>query len=117
MISVRSNERVTSTGRLTATSPPLTAEKVVQWTTERDNPLLLWRRDETTPVGYGELNRTIKDLDDLWIGHLIVPRELQGQGLGYAFMQHLLHRAFLDWSVALHFRSSRDLSDPGREYH
>ena len=79
-----------------ATSPPLTPEKVVQWTTERDNPLLLWRRDETAPVGYGELNRTIRDRDDLWIGHLIVPRELQGQGIGYAFVQHLLHRAFLD---------------------
>lgn len=79
-----------------ATPPPLTPEKVVQWTTPRDSPLLLWRADRLEPVGYGELNRTSTDPNNLWIGHLIVPRALRGQGIGYAFMQHLLHRALVE---------------------
>ncbi len=77
-----------------ATPPPLTAEKVCAWTSERDTPLLLWPVRGTAPVGYTELNVMARDARNLWIGHFIVPRPLRGQGFGYIFMQHLLHRAF-----------------------
>ncbi len=77
-----------------ATPPPLTAEKVCDWTSEQDTPLLLWPVRGAAPVGYAELNVMPHDARNLWIGHLIVPRPLRGQGIGYVFMQHLLQRAF-----------------------
>jgi RimJ/RimL family protein N-acetyltransferase len=77
-----------------ATQPPLTAEKVCAWTTDRDTPLLLWPERGAAPVGYAELNVMARDARNLWIGHFIVPRPLRGQGIGYIFMQHLLRRAF-----------------------
>ena len=77
-----------------ATPPPLTAEKVRAWTSERDTPLLLFPVRGTAPVGYAELNVMAHDARNLWIGHLIVPRPLRGQGIGYIFIQHLLRRAF-----------------------
>jgi RimJ/RimL family protein N-acetyltransferase len=77
-----------------ATPPPLTAEKVRTWTSERDTPLLLWPVRGTAPVGYAELNVMTHDARNLWIGHFIVPKPLRGQGIGYVFMQHLLLRAF-----------------------
>ncbi len=77
-----------------ATPPPLTAEKVRAWTSERDTPLLLWPMRGPAPVGYAELNVMAHDARNLWIGHLIVPKPLRGQGIGYIFMQHLLQRAF-----------------------
>ena len=77
-----------------ATPPPLTAEKVRAWTSERDTPLLLYPVRGTAPVGYAELNVMAHDARILWIGHLIVPRALRGQGIGYIFIQYLLRRAF-----------------------
>ena len=77
-----------------ATPPPLTAEKVRAWTSERDSPLLLWPVGGAAPVGYAELNVMAHDARNLWIGHFIVPRPLRGQGIGHIFMQHLLQRAF-----------------------
>ncbi len=77
-----------------ATPPPLTAEKVQAWTQEHDNPLLFWRVGGKTPIGYAELSPLRGDVCELWIGHLIVPKPLRGQGIGYAFMQHLLHHSF-----------------------
>ncbi len=77
-----------------ATPPPLTAEKVCDWTSEQDTPLLLWPVRGAAPVGYAELNIMPRDARNLWIGHFIVPRPLRGQGIGYVFMQHLLQRAF-----------------------
>ena len=77
-----------------ATPPPLTAEKVRAWTSERDTPLLLFPVGGNAPVGYAELNVMAHDARNLWIGHLIVPRPLRGQGIGDLFMQHLLRRAF-----------------------
>ena len=77
-----------------ATPPPLTAEKVRAWTSERDSPLLLWPVRGAAPVGYAELNVMAHDARNLWIGHFIVPRPLRGQGIGHIFMQHLLQRAF-----------------------
>ena len=77
-----------------ATPPPLTAEKVCAWTSDGDTPLLLFPNRGTAPVGYAELNVMPHDSRNLWIGHLIVPRPLRGQGIGYIFMQHLMQRAF-----------------------
>ena len=77
-----------------ATPPPLTANKVCDWTSGGDTPLMLFPKRGAAPVGYAELNIMPHDGRDLWIGHLIVPRPLRGQGIGYVFMQHLLQRAF-----------------------
>ena len=77
-----------------ATPPPLTAEKVRAWTSERDTPLLLFPLRGSAPVGYAELNVMPHDARNLWIGHLIVPKPLRGQGIGYVIMQHLQQRAF-----------------------
>ncbi|MCH8881016.1 MAG: GNAT family N-acetyltransferase [Planctomycetes bacterium] len=79
-----------------ATPPPLTAEKVCAWTSERDTPLLLWPMRGPAPAGYAELNVMAHDPHNLWIGHLIVPRPLRRQGIGYIFIQHLMRRAFVE---------------------
>ena len=77
-----------------ATPPPLTAEKVRAWTSERDTPLLLFPVRGTAPVGYAEWTVMPHDARNLRIGHFIVPKPLRGQGMGYIFIQHLLRRAF-----------------------
>lgn len=76
------------------TEPPLTVEKVKGWTKERDDPLFLWRTGDLEPVGYAELNPMPRGSSELWIGHLIVPEPLRGQGIGHAFVLHLLKCAF-----------------------
>ncbi len=77
-----------------ATPSPLTADKVLAWVTPRDNPYLFWKRGIENPVGYAELNPMPRHTGEYWIGHVIVPESLRGQGIGYALTRHLLQRAF-----------------------
>jgi RimJ/RimL family protein N-acetyltransferase len=74
-------------------TPPLSAEKVVAWTRESGNPLVLL--DESgSPIGYAELNPMRDAPSHLWIGHLVLDPAHRGQGRGEAFVRLLLDHAF-----------------------
>lgn len=75
------------------TQPPITAEKVLNWTRRSGNAYAFTHRG-SAPVGYGELNPLRRDPRDLWIGHVIIDPARRGQGLGRALTDALIHRAF-----------------------
>ncbi len=74
--------------------PPLTAAKVCAWGEAGGERLLFWGSGSDEPVGYGELHRMPRSLDQWWIGHVIVDPGRRGVGLGRGFVRHLLARAF-----------------------
>ena len=76
------------------TFPPLTPDKVIAWTKEKDHPYLFWYRPEDKPVGYAELNPMAQNNDHLWIGHVLIRPSLRGRGLGTELSRCLLHQAF-----------------------
>jgi RimJ/RimL family protein N-acetyltransferase len=75
------------------TPPPITPDKVVNWTRRRGGAFLFGPR-EADPVGYAELNSMQRDPRDLWIGHVLIDPQHRGQGLGRALTAALVHRAF-----------------------
>ncbi len=76
------------------TMPPLTPQKVIDWTARRGRPMLLCTSDRTEPVGYAELNDLPSRADELWIGHFIIAPERRGAGLGGRMLRLLLDHAF-----------------------
>lgn len=80
------------------TAGPLTAQKAVDWTGPRDNPLALWCADQL--VGYGELNPMPSGRRHYWIGHVIVEPHCRGRGWGRVFVEGMLALAFRRWQAA-----------------
>ncbi len=76
------------------TAPPLTAAKVVGWTSDGDCPLLLWAAGQQEPCGYAELNTMESNPGALWLGHLLLRSEVRGQGWGHRFVRCLMEQAF-----------------------
>lgn len=76
------------------TQPPLTAAKVVGWTSTGACPLLLWAENDQDPCGYAELNGVSGNPDTLWLGHLLLRPDLRGQGWGGRFVELLVAQAF-----------------------
>lgn len=48
----------------------------------------------SVPIAYGELNPMRNDRGHFWLGHVIINPDLRGRGVGLAFVQSLVHRAF-----------------------
>ena len=76
------------------TLAPLTAAKVVGWTSKGGCPWLLWVDGEQEPVGYAELNPMESNPSALWLGHLLLRSDARGQGWGHRFVRCLVDQAF-----------------------
>lgn len=76
------------------TSPPLTAEKVIEWVRPEGSAHLMVTPDAGEPIGYGELNPMAKRPGDMWVGHLLIRPDLRGRGLGTALTRELSRLAF-----------------------
>jgi RimJ/RimL family protein N-acetyltransferase len=81
------------------TPPPLTGEKVLAWTDERDYPRLLFLDHESEPVAYGELHYMPRSTSHLWLGHLVVASDHRGRGLGVQLTTRLLTEAFTQFQA------------------
>lgn len=77
------------------TAPPMTPDKVLEWTARRGRPRLLWCSSWSDPSGYAELNDLPSRPGELWIGHFIVAPERRGMGLGARMLRSLLAEAFV----------------------
>ncbi|MGB2985910.1 MAG: GNAT family N-acetyltransferase [Phycisphaerae bacterium] len=77
-----------------STHPPLTAEKVIGWKKPTGDAFLLTRKGDAEPVGYGELNPMRREVDHLWLGHVVIRPDQRGRGTGQAFVRALLDHAF-----------------------
>ncbi|MCH7703240.1 MAG: GNAT family N-acetyltransferase [Planctomycetes bacterium] len=76
------------------TPPPLTAAKVVGWTSTGGCPWLLWAVGQQEPCGYAELNPMESNPEALWMGHLLLRSDVRGQGWGHRFVRCLVDQAF-----------------------
>lgn len=76
------------------TFPPLTAAKVIAWSTEGACPLLLYRDEDMEPLGYVELNPMPGEPRHLWMGHCVIATGRRGEGLGRIMVGLLLQYAF-----------------------
>jgi RimJ/RimL family protein N-acetyltransferase len=76
------------------TEPPLTAEKVIGWTSPVGRPYILVRVGQHVPYGYAELNPWRGSELHLWIGHVIVDPALRGKGIGGELTRLLVEKAF-----------------------
>ncbi len=76
------------------TPPPLTAQKILAWGSQRNTMFLLHLRDDPHPRAYGEINRMKRKPYQLWFGHLIVDPQMRRRGIGARFVAMLLHEAF-----------------------
>ena len=74
------------------TRPPITPERIIEWTTTARYATLLWRDDQ--PLAYGELNLLNLVSRRWWLGHLLVDPAQRGRGLGRQLVQVLLRKAF-----------------------
>jgi len=81
------------------TVPPLTAEKVIAWGTERRRRHLFWTGGAPNPVGYAELNEMPTRDDQMWIGHFILDPTVRGRGIGTQFARALIARAFFEFGA------------------
>ncbi len=83
-----------------ATLPPLSVDKVLAWM--QPNVSAFAMTDATTGdlIGYAELNRMERDPHHQWIGHVIIRRDLRGNGLGVQLVSELLKRAMTDGAAA-----------------
>ena len=81
------------------TPPPLTAAKVLAWGKERRRRILYWRSGNILPTGYAELNEMPNATRQMWIGHFLIEPTQRLRGVGTAFAQALVLRAFLDFGV------------------
>lgn len=76
------------------TPPPVSAEKVIGWTSRRGRPTLFWSSDWPEPIGYAEVNDFPGRPGELWIGHFILDPKQRGRGLGGTMLRLLLDQAF-----------------------
>lgn len=75
-------------------TPPLSAEEVLNWQRPGHEAHLLMEQGRAAPVGYGELNVLTGHDHRYWLGHLIVDPEQRGRGCGVQLTRLLLWRAF-----------------------
>jgi RimJ/RimL family protein N-acetyltransferase len=87
-----------------STPPPITADKVRNWTRARGQAFAFHLEPDDRPVGYAELNPMSRDPHHLWIGHVLIDPARRGMGLGrllartlvdFAFTQAAAHRLTL----------------------
>ena len=76
------------------TPSPLTAAKVVGWTSKGGCAWLLWGAGQQEPCGYAELNTMESSPSALWLGHLLLRADVRGQGWGHRFVGFLVDQAF-----------------------
>jgi RimJ/RimL family protein N-acetyltransferase len=76
------------------TYPPLSAAKVIAWSTEDACPMLFYRDSESEPLGYVELNPMPAEPRHLWMGHCVLDRDRRGEGLGRVMIALLLRLSF-----------------------
>lgn len=81
------------------TPPPLTVQKVLDWSKERRRRQLFWRVDQSSPTGYAELNEMPGVARQMWVGHFLVDPSHRLHGLGTQFAQALVLRAFLEFGA------------------
>jgi RimJ/RimL family protein N-acetyltransferase len=81
------------------TFPPLTAEKVVAWTSLDGCPLLFYRQGIADPLGYVELNPMPGERHHLWMGHCVIRPQNRGVGMGRQMVRLMLHEAFSNRSA------------------
>lgn len=77
------------------TLPPLTPEKVLAWTAERRQRVMLCDGRDDVPVAYAELNEMPGNRHQRWIGHFLLNPAHRGRGWGVRFAQALLAHAFV----------------------
>jgi len=76
------------------TRSPLTAAKVVAWTSNGGCGWLLAADGRTRVSGYAELNSIDHDPGALWLGHLILDPDARGRGWGHRLVSSLVSQAF-----------------------
>ena len=76
------------------TPPPITPERVLEWSGPGNAQFLLYESGAGGPVAYGEINELNGSHTEFWLGHLIVDPDRRGEGLGKALTRLLLQRAF-----------------------
>lgn len=74
------------------TPPPITAQRVLEWSGAARHPCLLM--DHQAPRAYGELNLLNPGTRRWWLGHLLVDPQQRGRGLGRRLVEQLLRKAF-----------------------
>ena len=77
-----------------STPAPLTPAKVLAWKKEGGEALVLVRRGQAGPLGYGELNPMKNRQAHFWLGHIVVRPDCRGRGLGAVLLHLLLRCAF-----------------------
>jgi RimJ/RimL family protein N-acetyltransferase len=77
-----------------ATTPPLTAAKVLDWIKTDGFAATGWRRGALEPVAYGEVNPMQRRAGAYWLGHVIVNPNFRRRGYGLSFVRALLRQAF-----------------------
>jgi ribosomal protein S18 acetylase RimI-like enzyme len=78
-----------------ATTFPLTAEKVLGWTSLRGQAYVLSPIQGEAVLAYGELNPLAAEPRDLWLGHLVVDPRQRGKGLGGRLLAALLEHGIM----------------------
>lgn len=74
--------------------PPLTARTVISWG-EAEGERFLLLDGQSTPTGYGEINRLALQHHVYWLGHLIVNPQRRGEGYGRLLTRLLIDHAFM----------------------
>ena len=77
-----------------STPPPLTATKILEWQRPRGHSYVGLIEGGRSAGAYAELNPVGQEPNHLWLGHCLVRTDLRGRGIGRAFVQSLLCRAF-----------------------
>lgn len=82
------------------TLPPLTPEKVLAWSAERRQRLMLCDGRDDLSIAYAELNEMPGNRQQRWIGHFLLSPAHRGRGWGVRFAQALLAHAFVELGAA-----------------
>lgn len=76
------------------TRSPLTPEKVIAWSADRDYPRVVTEHPVVAPLAYGELHYMPGSRSHVWLGHLLVAPACRGRGVGQVLTRLLLAEAF-----------------------
>ena len=76
------------------TPAPITPEKVLGWSVDRDYSRVVCAHGTALPVAYGELHYMPASRTHLWLGHLLVSPACRGKGVGGRLTRLLLIEAF-----------------------
>lgn len=83
------------------TEPPISDAKVLAWHHDRCTPMLLFELGDDEPCGYADINRMKVQIDNVWLGHIIIAPSRRRRGYGAQFVRLLLEAAFADSNTTM----------------